>query len=190
MKYDILEQEILLKEFFTIYKAKVQFEHFDGSQSEAVDRLCLDKEEAIAVLVYHVNRDEYILVKQFRYPLCHHDIDPWMIEIVAGGIKKGEDPAEAAKREIMEEIGYQPLHLHKITGCYVSPGIMNEKVNIFLAEVDESMKKNNGGGAHDEDEDIQLIHIPRAQARQWLEDQKVGDAKTIIAIQWHLDKVG
>lgn len=185
MKVDIREEEILLKEFFTVYKSKVRFEHFDGTMSEEVNRLSMEKDEAIAVLVYHVTHDEYILVRQFRYPLCHHDIDPWIIEIVAGGIKPGELPEIAAEREIEEEIGYKPLRLHRITTCYVSPGIMNEKVTLFLAEVDESSKLNNGGGADDEDEDIELIRIPRLNAIEWMSSQKVGDAKTIIALQWH-----
>ncbi len=185
MKVDIREEEILMKDFFTVYKSKVCFEHFDGTMSEVVDRFSMEKDGAIAVLVYHVSRDEYILVRQFRYPLCHHDMDPWMIEIVAGGVKPGEELEKAAEREVEEEIGYKSLRMQMITTCYVSPGIMNEKVTIFLAEVDELTKINNGGGAADEDEDIELIRIPKDEAMSWMASQKVGDAKTIIALQWH-----
>ncbi|MDQ3015954.1 MAG: NUDIX hydrolase [Bacteroidota bacterium] len=188
MKVDIREEEIILKDFFTIYRSKMRFEHFDGTMSDVVNRLSLEKDEAIAVLVYHVTRDEYILVRQFRYPLCHHDIDPWITEIVAGGIQPGEELEKAAARELEEEIGFVPLRLERITTCYVSPGIMNEKVTIFIAEVDDSSKINNGGGADEEDEDIELVWIPSKEANEWMSSQKVGDAKTIIAMQWHLSR--
>ena len=140
------------------------------------------------MLVYHVSRDSYILVRQFRYPPLHQDVDPWLIEIVAGGKDDGESDEEAGAREVEEEIGYQPIELHKVTKCYVSPGLMSERVTIFVADVDESTKVNNGGGAKGEDEDIELVWIERKNAEQWIEEQEVGDAKTIIAIQWHLQK--
>ncbi len=188
MKVEMISEEIPFDEFFKIYKAQLRFEHFDGSMSEIVTRYNFDKPEAVAVLVYHVTQDAYILVRQFRYPPLRHTVDPWLTEIVAGGRDEVESEMEAAKREVEEEIGYIPLRLEKITTCYVSPGIMSERVAIFLAEVDESSKVNNGGGNKGEDEDIQLVWLLRKDAPAWQESQMVGDAKTIIALQWHLNR--
>jgi ADP-ribose pyrophosphatase len=120
-----------------------------------------------------------------RYPPTHHDIDPWFTEIVAGGISPGEDEEEAGIREVIEETGYEPHTMERITQFYVSPGIMSERITLFYAEVDDSMKINNGGGVHHEDEDIQLIWIPKSQAMEWLAKQSIGDAKTMIALLWH-----
>jgi nudix-type nucleoside diphosphatase (YffH/AdpP family) len=85
----------------------------------------------------------------------------------------------------MEEVGYSPLNLEKIFQFYVSPGILNERVTLFLAEVDESSKVHDGGGLNDEDEDILLTWIQREEAIEWVKNQSVGDAKSIIALQWH-----
>ena len=183
---DIIKEEIVFDQFFSLCRGKLRFEHFDGSMSREVTRYSFEKSDAVAVLVYHVTKDAYILVRQFRYPPVHQKVDPWLTEIVAGGVEEGEKEAEAAKREVVEEIGYNPLRLERICKCYVSPGLMNERVAIFLAEVDETSKVNNGGGAKGEDEDIELTWIPRSEARNWMEGQAVGDAKTIIALQWHL----
>lgn len=187
MKVEIISEETLFEEFFHIDKAHLRFEHFDGTMSKEVSRFTIQKTDAIAVLVYHVTRKAYILVKQFRYPPFHHPIDPWLTEIVAGGKEEGESDIIAATREVKEEIGYTPLQLSKIITCYVSPGILNERVTIFLAEVDDTTKVSKGGGAKGEDEDIQLVWLPKEEAHQWLESQTVGDAKTIIALQWHLN---
>ena len=185
MKLAIHSEEIAFDEFFHILKSRLRFERFDGSMSPEVVRYSFEKSDAIAVLVYHTTRDAYILVRQFRFPLVNHKIDPWMTEIVAGGISSGEDEETAAYREVVEESGYAPVRLEKIKRVYVSPGILNERVTLFLAEVDESSKVNNGGGLKDEDEDIELIWIPRTEAMKWIEEQFIGDAKTIITLQWH-----
>ncbi|MGB4847334.1 MAG: NUDIX domain-containing protein [Saprospiraceae bacterium] len=185
MKIDIISEETVFDKFFHIRKTRLQFENFDGSMSPDVTRYSFEKSDAIAVLVYHVSKDAYILVRQFRIPLLQHKIDPWMTEIVAGGISDGEDAVTAARREVVEEIGYATLNLEKIYFFYVSPGILNERVHLFFAEVDESSKVNEGGGAKYEDEDIELIWLPRSEAMQWVESQRIGDAKTIIALQWH-----
>lgn len=186
MQVEIIKQDVPFDEFFQVSKARLRFEYFDGTMSKEVTRYSFEKSDAVAVLVYHVVKDAYIMVRQFRYPPFHHDIDPWFTEIVAGGIEKGEEENAAAIREVEEEVGYRPIHLEKIMKCYVSPGLMNERVCIFLAEVDESSKINSGGGAKGEDEDIELIWIQCADALAWMANQQVGDAKTVIALQWHL----
>jgi len=190
MKVDILEEETPFKEFFHVRKARLQFEKFDGSMSPEVVRYSFSKWDAVAILVYHRSREAYILVKQMRYPPTHQGVDPWITEIVAGGISPGEDHGDAAKREVIEETGYTPLMMEEIMRFYVSPGIMSERITLFYAEVDESSKYHNGGGVLDEDEDIQLIWIPKPEALSWLRQQTLGDAKTIAAIQWHAYRNG
>lgn len=183
MKVEIISEETPFKEFFHVRKAQLQFEKFDGTMSPEVVRYSFSKWDAVAALVYHRSEDAYILVKQMRYPPTHHGIDPWMTEIVAGGITPGEDERDAAEREIIEETGYKPLSLEPLMKFYVSPGIMSERIALFYAEVDESAKVHNGGGVLDEDEDIELVWVPKKDAMHWLEQQAIGDAKTIIAIQ-------
>jgi 8-oxo-dGTP pyrophosphatase MutT (NUDIX family) len=79
-----------------------------GHLSPEVTRYSFSKWDAVAILVYHTTRDAYILVKQMRYPPTHHGVDPWMTEIVAGGISPGENEEDAAYREVIEEVGYKP----------------------------------------------------------------------------------
>jgi ADP-ribose pyrophosphatase len=179
------KEETLFDEFFEVRRSILQFERFDGTLSPEVTRYSFSKWDAVAILVYHTTRDAYILVKQMRYPPTHHGVDPWMTEIVAGGISPGENEEDAAYREVIEEIGYKPARIERIMQFYVSPGIMSERITLFYAEVDESCRLNDGGGLLDEDEDIQLIWVPRAEAITWLGQQKIGDSKTLVALMWH-----
>ncbi len=178
-------EEILFDEFFEVRRGVLQFEKFDGTYSPEVTRYSFAKWDAVAILVYHTAYDAYLLVRQMRYPPTHQGIDPWIIEIVAGGISPGEDEREAAIREVEEEIGYKPITFERIMHFYVSPGIMSERIALYYAEVDESTKVNEGGGLLHEDEDIEIIRLPRENATSWIAEQTIGDAKTILALLWH-----
>lgn len=179
------KEDTLFDEFFEVKRGLLQFERFDGTMSPEVIRYSFSKWDAVAVLVYHTERDAYILVKQMRYPPTHHGIDPWLTEIVAGGISPGEDEEAAGIREVVEEIGYRPRSMQRIMRFYVSPGIMSERITLFYAEVNEALKLHNGGGLLQEDEDIQLVWVPKSKAMEWLSQQAIGDAKTTIALLWH-----
>jgi nudix-type nucleoside diphosphatase (YffH/AdpP family) len=178
-------EDVLFDEFFEVRKSILRFEKFDGSHSPMVTRYSFSKWDAVAILVYHRTLDAYLLVRQMRYPPTHHGINPWITEIVAGGISPGEDEREAGLREMVEEVGYAPITFERIMHFYVSPGIMTERIALYYAEIDESVKVNNGGGLLHEDEDIEIITLPRTEALAWLANQIIGDAKTIIALQWH-----
>jgi ADP-ribose pyrophosphatase len=187
MKIEILTDETPFREFFHVRKARLRFERFDGSMSPEVIRYSFSKWDAVAVLVYQREWDAYLLVRQMRFPPVQHDIDPWITEIVAGGITPGENEQAAAEREVVEETGYRPLSIQRVMKFYVSPGIMSERIALFYAEVDETSKDNEGGGLLHEDEDIELIRVPRSEVMQWIAQQEFGDAKTIVALQWHLN---
>ena len=185
MKVEIIDEDVIFDEFFKVHKGKLKFECFDGSMSQAVTRYSFTKSDAVAVLLYHTVDDTYILVRQMRYPPVLQQVDPWLIEIVAGGISKGEDVQDAAMREVEEETGYKPKYIERLMQFYVSPGIMSERITLFYAEVDDACKINHGGGAAHEDEDTEIVTIPRQDAMTWIESQELGDAKTILALQWH-----
>jgi ADP-ribose pyrophosphatase len=178
-------EDVLFDEFFEVRKSVLQFEKFDGSFSPVVNRYSFSKWDAVAILVYHRTHDAYLLVRQMRYPPTHHGIDPWITEIVAGGISPGEDEREAAFREVVEEVGYAPITFERIMHFYVSPGIMSERIALYYAEVDESVRVNGGGGLLHEDEDIEIVRLPKSETTALIADQSIGDAKTIIALLWH-----
>jgi ADP-ribose pyrophosphatase len=179
-----IREEAPFREFFEVRKGTLRFERFDGTMSGEVVRYSFTKWDAVGILVYHRGKDAFLMVRQFRYPPVHHGIDPWMSEIVAGGISPGEEEEAAAAREVEEEVGYAPLTMQRIMRFYVSPGIMSERITLFFAEVDESSRVNDGGGVAHEDEDIEIVPVPRREAMHWLATHAIGDAKTIIALQW------
>jgi 8-oxo-dGTP pyrophosphatase MutT (NUDIX family) len=109
-----VEQErTLLQGFFQITEAVLRYERYDRRRSEPVRRLKLERGDSVAVLVRHVDRDQILLIEQFKYPTYGRG-DGWIVETVAGVVDEGESAEEAARRETREEIGYDLLPLEPI----------------------------------------------------------------------------
>ena len=68
------------------------------------------------------------------------------MELVAGIVEPGEDPEQAMRRELLEEMGYEALALTHISTFYVSPGGSSERVILYCADVDSRGRVAEGGG--------------------------------------------
>ncbi len=120
-------QKIYSKKIFSGKRFSVFIELFTRDNF-LVEKEVVDFGEAVAV-VPMLDSERVILIKQFRAP-----INKWIYEIPAGKIDDGEDLYEAARRELIEEIGYSPKKLEKILSIYTAPGYSNEVLHIFIAQ--------------------------------------------------------
>jgi ADP-ribose pyrophosphatase len=130
---------------------------------------------AVAILAVTDN-NKIVMVEQFRKAL-----ERTIVEIPAGKLEKGEDPAACARRELEEETDYVCESLELITSFYSSPGFADEIVHVFLAR--GLAKKENSAGL-DEDEFVNLEELTLDEALQYVKEQKIYDAKTIFAVQY------
>jgi ADP-ribose pyrophosphatase len=115
---------------------------------------------------------EVILVKQFRKPY-----EAEIIEIPAGKKEPGEEPESCAVRELEEETGIRAEKLTFLADMYPSPGYTDEIVHIYKAE-----GLTYGEMSADEDEFIEVVKYPMADAMKMITGGLIKDAKTIIAI--------
>lgn len=185
MKYKILSEEIVFDEFFQIKKAQVSHDSFRLDEQINVTRLSFERGDSVAILIHETDTDKLLFTNQFRYSSVKEG-DGWLMELTAGSIEQGELPYKCAKREIEEEIGYSVAHLDFISSFFVSPGGCSERVFLFSAKVTSSDKTQEGGGVKTENEDIDLVKIPRIQIEKLLTENIIRDAKTIIGLQWFL----
>ncbi|MFQ5347635.1 MAG: NUDIX domain-containing protein, partial [Rhodothalassiaceae bacterium] len=121
-------------------------------------------------------------VEQFRWP-THEKGPGWLVEIVAGVIDPGEAPHEAAAREALEEAGVLTGEMTLIARCYPTPGYSTERVHIFAAETRPGAPAGAGGGA-DAGEYTRVVRVPFDAVGDLLDQGRIEDAKTLIALQW------
>ncbi|MHB2149110.1 NUDIX domain-containing protein [Calditrichota bacterium LG25] len=182
MKVKIIKKERLLDDFFKVDSAELIHEKFDGTLSPVVRRLNLERGQAVAVLIHLTDRDSLVLIRQFRYAVYEAGEDGWIDEIVAG-VLDDESPEACARRECLEEAGYQLERLEHMATIYVSPGITTERIHIFIGYTDSTKRINDGGGLESENEDIQVVEWTREEAFKKLMNKEIEDGKTLLAIQ-------
>jgi nudix-type nucleoside diphosphatase (YffH/AdpP family) len=182
VRVEIRRQERVFDGFFRVDEAILRYEKYDGTLSDPVRRLRLDRGDSVGVLVVDRDTDELLLVEQFKYPVLARD-GGWIVEIVAGMVD-GDDPADAARREVREEIGYELLSLRSVAHFYASPGGSSERIFLFYGEVDATTRIGAGGGVAEEAEDIRVLRVSLPKAWAALDGDDVADAKTLVALQW------
>lgn len=185
-RVEILSKSTIFSRFiFQIQEASFRFMKYSGQMSAPVTRLCLERGDSVAALIYIKSLDSIILAEQFRYP-THEKGPGWMLELPAGVVDKNEAPATSVIREVEEEIGYRPRadQVQHIGTFYLSPGGTSERIHLYYTPVTEQDKVSDGGGLSSENENIRQISLSSAQAFDQVNSGQINDAKTLIGLQW------
>jgi ADP-ribose pyrophosphatase len=123
-------------------------------------------------LVPMVGEQHVCLIENHRY-----SVGKTLLEVPAGTMDPGESPEQTAVRELQEETGYRAGRIRRLRDWYVSPGVMTERMYLFLCEDLET------GPAHLEvDERLETVIVPWDQALAMVEDGRIEDAKTMLAL--------
>ena len=128
-----------------------------------------------AAVVPLTDDGQVILVDQLRYPLARH-----ILELPAGKLGAGEDPAHCAIRELDEETGWIAGSLTKLCAFYTSPGFCDELLHIYLAR---DLRLSPDGHKREEGEfTMSMLILPLRDALAMIDRGEITDAKTIIGL--------
>ena len=149
----------------------------------------VEAHDSVAILIYHREKEAFVLVKQFRPAVYLNNENGMTIELCAGIVDKPLSLVQIAQEEIEEECGYavDVNGIEIITAFHTSVGFAGSKQALYYAEVDESMKVSEGGGV--DDEQIEVIYLSADEAEAFIYDETV--AKTpglMFAFMWWLKR--
>lgn len=181
-RYRIIDRVIAYQGFFTLSEYRLQHERFAGGWSDEISRLCFERGDAVAVLLWDPRRDAVVLVEQFRVGALGRPYSPWLYEIVAGITGPGETREDVARREAVEEAGCAVEALAFVCEYLCSPGGTSESTALYVGCVDSHGVGGIHGLAH-EHEDIRVSVVPRAEAMAMI-GGRLNSAAVIIALQW------
>jgi UDP-sugar diphosphatase len=145
--------------------------------------------DSVAVLLWHKEKDSFVMVKQLRPAVFHTNEDGYMYELCAGIIDKESSIEQITKEEILEECGYDvPVeNIEYITSFFPCVGTSGAKQTLFYAEIDETMQRNDGGGIHDEE--IEVIYLETSKAKEFIFDESFQKTPgMMMAFYWWFEK--
>ena len=183
MKWSVIKKKLRYRGFYILSEIKLQHDLFAGGQSPVLSRELIDRGQALAVLPYDPQRDEVVLIEQFRIGAGEDKAGPWLIEVIAGYQEPGEPAEQVIHREAHEEAGCELTELQRIVKYYSSPGGSNEQIQIFFGRTN-SYHINGIHGLDEEGEDIKVHVVSSQQAFDWLDSGRINSAMAIIALQW------
>ncbi len=171
--------------YLKVEEYRLEHRLFAGEWMPEIKREIIRRGHAVAVVLYDPARDAVVLIEQFRIGAYVNGQSAWLMEIVAGLVEPGEDPAEVARRETREEAGCEVLDLVPMYSYIVSPGCLDETVTMFCGRVDSSAAGGHFGLSH-EGEDIRVVVRPFESAWTALHAGPSGldNSITVIALLW------
>ena len=122
--------------------------------------------------------DQLLLLRQY-----HHAIGRSLLGLPAGTLEPGEPPVETARRELIEETGYEAGHVREVVDFYTSPGYTDERLMVFRAD---GCRPTGAGPSPDEL--IRVVPTPLSRLPDLLasSEDRIREAKTLIAVLWLL----
>lgn len=128
-----------------------------------------------AVVILPLLEDERVcLIRNYRPA-----VGQTLIELPAGTLEPGEPPLRTAIRELEEETGYCATEVRPLCQFFMSPGILNERMHLFLAS-----GLTSGPARLEPEEQIEPWVVPWSEALAMADDGRIQDAKTLVALYW------
>ncbi len=126
-----------------------------------------------AVTIIPMVDDEHVcLIRNYRLAVDQH-----LIELPAGTLEPNEPPEVTAARELEEETGYRAERIEKLHAFYMSPGILNERMHLYVATGLSAGPTNMDAG-----EEIENLVVPWGEALAMAKDGRIQDAKSLVGI--------
>ncbi len=166
------EPETLKREtVFAGRKVALEVHRIRGADGREATREVVRHRGSVAILATP-EPDRILLERIWRYA-----VGGTMLEIPAGTLEPGEDPAACAARELAEETGYRAGRLEPILRLHPSPGILSEEMTVYRA-----YDLAKGEPALEPGEEIETVLLPVEEVLAMIGDGRLTDAKTVAAV--------
>jgi 8-oxo-dGTP pyrophosphatase MutT (NUDIX family) len=135
----------------------------------------VERPHSVAVLVVSEAK-QLLFLKQYRFPT-----EAYSWELPMGAIKKGEQPSEAAARELLEETGLR-VQLKRIGGFHPVPGLTPQKVDVFMGRVSNKVTDSVSQLSEAVDDIVERRFINRDQILDLIRNGEITDGFTLSTL--------
>lgn len=157
-----------------LFKVEKRFQ--TGRSGKQLERHVILHPGAVGILPI-LDDGRIVMIRQYRVA-----VDDVLVEIPAGTLEPNEEPIKTASRELIEETGYTAGNIEPMTTILSSPGILQEKLHIFIAT-----NLVPGETALEDGEDIKLLLLTWGEIREMIRSGEIQDAKTLVALLHYMN---
>ena len=157
-----------------LFKIEKRFQ--TGHSGKQLERHVILHPGAVGILPL-LGDGRVVMIRQYRVA-----VDDVLVEIPAGTLEPNEPPIKTAARELIEETGYTAKTIEPMTVILSSPGILQEKLHLFVAK-----DLVPGETCLEDGEDIQLLILTWDEIRKMIADGEIQDAKTLVALLYYMN---
>jgi ADP-ribose pyrophosphatase len=152
-------------------RIRVEVDTLVAPDGRAIRRDAIRHPGAVVILPV-LDAERIVLLRNFRFVVADT-----LWEVPAGTVEPNEPLLECAKRELAEETGYTAERWRSLGFIYASPGLLDEKLHLFVAE-----GLTPGPARPEPDETLEPVVVPFADAVRMCLDGTIRDAKTITSL--------
>ncbi|WP_144956631.1 NUDIX domain-containing protein [Pseudomonas oryzihabitans] len=179
----IQQVETLSADWGLLKKTTFDYLRRDGSWQRQT-RETYDRGNGATILLYDRERRTVLLIRQFRLPTLGNGLDDGLLVETPAGLLDAAAPEARIKAEVEEETGYRLDNVQHLFDAFMSPGSVTELLHFFAGEYRAEQRIADGGGLHEEGEDIELLELPFDEALAMARDGRLLDGKTIMLLQY------
>ena len=132
-------------------------------------------------MVAFTEDDQILFVRQYR-----HGAGEVLVELNAGVVDEAEKPEDAARRELLEETGYAFTSMEYVCKLYANPATSGNRTYTYVLKGGKKVQEQD----LDDSEDIEVLRMSIEEARQFLFDNKIGQALHSSALFYTFKKLG
>jgi len=179
----VLSDEVVWDGRFPLQRIRFRRTRFDGAEGGLLTWELWRRGGAVAILPWDPWTDRVALIEQFRLPALAGGLDPVMAECAAGLLEDGENPEEAARRELAEETALVADRMQPLGRYILSQGGCDEVITLFLARA--RLPEPGHAGTHglaSEHEDIRVLVMDAEDAIAMLDDNRIANATGALCL--------
>lgn len=172
---EFVEKTVATKEIYNGKIIKVRYDEVIVPGGRKSGREIVEHPGGVTIIAV-TDKGEILMVEQYRKPAEEN-----LLELPAGKLEENEEPVICAKRELVEETGYQAGKIEYLFSFYSTPGFSNEVLHLFFAS---SLKEI--GIDPDEDENIKVHFLKKEDILDFINSGKIKDSKSIVGLLYFL----
>ncbi|SUW62747.1 GDP-mannose pyrophosphatase nudK [Buttiauxella agrestis] len=180
IKIEVIKDKILSDNYFIL--RNITYDLY-RNEAEAIrhKREVYDRGNGATMLLYNRDKKTVVLTRQFRVATWVNGNPDGMLIETCAGLLDADEPEVCARKEAIEETGYEVGEVEKVFELYMSPGGVTELIHFYMAEYSDAQRENAGGGI--DDEDIDVLELPFTRALDMVATGEIRDGKTVILLQ-------